>query len=239
MSPTTATCLRDEPHAVLPGTRRASPATPDLSIGLVSEHSAERQGLESGITHKFESIYGAQLSHFLPNLLRLRIAEELGAVVGIRAAHEGPLFLEQYTDRRIEQLIAGAFETPVDRGQIVEIGNLAADVPGLAYTLFAVLATVLNAAGYRWVACTATPQVEAMLARMNFSSRTICSADPNRLEEGSADWGDYYAVRPNVIIGDVREAAAQVVSNPDMAMLVKQFSRPIAEMSSNLKISRS
>jgi hypothetical protein len=239
MNTAIATILHDEPHAVLPGTRRASPAAPDLSIGLVTQHSAERQELESGITSKFESAYGAQLSHFLPNLMRLGIATELGAVIGIRTAHDGPLFLEQYTDRPIEQLVAGAFETPVDRDQVVEIGNLAADVPGLAYTLFAVLATVLNAAGYRWVACTATPQVEAMLTRMNFSSQTICSADPSRLEEDSADWGDYYRSRPNVIIGDVREAAAQVASNPNMAMLVQQFSRPIAEMSSNLKISKS
>lgn len=210
-----------------------------MSIALVAEHSAERQELESGITHKFESVYGAQLNHFLPSLLRLRIAQELGAIIGIRAAHQGPLFLEQYTDRCVEQLIAGAFETPVDRDQVVEIGNLAADVPGLAYMLFSVLATLLNEAGYRWVACTATPQVEAMLARMQFSSRSICSADPKRLEEGSADWGNYYANRPNVIVGDVREAAAQVASNPDMAVLVKEFAKPIAKMSSDLAMSRS
>ena len=185
MNVSTATNLPDETHAVLPRTRRASPARPSLSIGLVSEHSAERQELESGIKAKFESIYGAQLSHFLPSLLRLRIATELGAVIGVRAAHDGPLFLEQYTDRRVEQFVAGAFETPVNRDHIVEIGNLAADDPGLAYTLFAVLAVVLNEAGYRWVACTATPQVEAMLAKMKFSSRTICSADPERLKSGT------------------------------------------------------
>ena len=207
----------------------------DMSLALVQEHSAERSELESGISRKFASTYGAELSHFLPNLLRLKVSDELGAVVGIRGASKGSLFLEQYLDLPIEQSVARAFNTPVDRDQIIEIGNLAANVPGFAYSLFAVLATVLNQAGYRWVACTATPQVAAMLARIGFSSTTICSADPARLENGSAAWGEYYATRPRVIAGDVRSAAAKVAENRDMAVLMRQLAQPIAQMAASLK----
>ncbi len=213
-----------------------APQTPsDMSLALVPEHSAERSELESGISQKFASAYGAKLSQFLPSLLRLKVSGELGAVVGIREASEGALFLEQYLDAPIEQSVASAFMTPVDRDQIIEIGNLAADIPGLAYSLFAVLAVVLNEAGYRWVACTATPQVAVMLAKMGFSSQKICGADPQRLEKGSAAWGEYYASRPKVIVGDIRSAAAKVTDNRDLSVIVRQFAQPIAEMAASLK----
>jgi len=218
---------------------RALPPGPELSLAVVTKQSVERRALELRLQQKFERSYGAQLTHFLPSLVRLHRCGELGAVVGVRAASESALFLEQYTDRRIEQFIAGAYKTPVDRDQVVEIGNLAAVVPGLAYTLFAILATLLNEAGFRWVACTATPQVEAMLARMQFSSRTICSADPTRLIEGSANWGNYYASRPNVIVGSVRDAAAVVKNNPDAAIRVGEFAESIPYLSSSLNTARS
>lgn len=226
---------RSKPRTALRKARVVAPADQRMSFGLVQEQSPERQELESSIKCKFESVYSAQLTHFLPHLLNLKVAEELGAVAGIRLASAGALFLEQYLDSPVEQSIAGAFRTPVDRNQIVEIGNLAANIPGLAYPLFAILATVLSQAGYRWVACTATPQVASMLAKMAFSSQTICGADPTRLAEGSADWGDYYASRPQVIVGDVRNAAAQVSGDRELALLVRQFARPIARMAASLR----
>jgi len=238
MTPTTAIPLHDKPHDYSPDAGRSQFAKPKISIAVVTAQSTERQALETSIRRKFERSYGAQLTHFLPSLVRLHRCGELGAVVGVRAASKATLFLEQYTDRRIEQFIAGAYHTPVDRDQVVEIGNLAAVVPGLAYTLFAVLASLLNKAGFRWVACTATPQVEAMLARMQFSSRTICSADPTRLKEGSSSWGNYYANRPNVIVGSIRDAAAAVEDNTDTAILVSELAGPISKISSSLGITR-
>lgn len=224
-----------EPHAGAARRLRRSqtPGTP--SFELVPPQSAKRDELEMSIKTRFERTYGAQLRHFLPHLLRLDVARELGAVVGIRAASSAELFLEQYLEQPIEQAIAQTFQTPVDRAQVVEIGNLAANVPGQAYALFAVLATVLNRAGYRWVACTATPQVEAMLRRMSFSSRTLCSADASCLQEGPSDWGDYYASKPRVIVGDVRLAAAQVARQPELAALVRKLRQPILRMAANLK----
>lgn len=239
MMPTTAKFLHDAPHNYLPDTGRSQFAKPEISIAVITAQSTERQALETSIRRKFKRSYGAQLTHFLPSLVRLHRNGQLGAVIGLRAASGSALFLEQYTARRIEQFIAGAHQTPVDRDQVVEIGNLAAIVPGLAYTLFAVLATLLDKAGFRWVACTATPQVEAMLARMQFSSRTICSANPTRLKGGSSSWGEYYASRPNVIVGSIRDAAAAVENNPDTAVLVSELAGPISKISSSLRIAQS
>jgi hypothetical protein len=223
------------PRAALRQYRSRDLAGLDLSLALVSQGSPERLSAEQAITRKFERAYGAHLTHFLPNLLRLNVADELGAVAGIRTARDNSLFLEQYLDRPVEQAIAAAFMTPVDRDQVVEVGNLAAIVPGHAYTLFAVLATVLSRAGYRWVACTATPQVASMLETLHFSAQTICRADPALLNEGLDDWGSYYASRPRVMAGDVQLAAEQAAANPKIAKLIRRLRRPILQMASSLR----
>ena len=209
-----------------------------LSLALVSEKSADRQAVERAITKKFERAYGAHLKHFLPDLMRLDVAGELGAVAGINAASNGALFLEQYLDRPVEQAVAGAVMTPVDRHGIVEIGNLAANIPGHAYSLFAALATTLSISGFRWVVCTATPQVAAMLSRMGFSSQAICAADPSLLESDATDWGDYYATRPRVLAGDVRLAAAQVARTAVIAEQIGQLRQPISQMAACLPNAR-
>ncbi|MFT5400784.1 MAG: hypothetical protein ACI8XW_003595 [Gammaproteobacteria bacterium] len=206
-----------------------------LSLALVGKQSPNRRAVELSIMQKFERTYGAHLEHFLPDLIGLEISGELGAVVGMRSARDNDLFLEQYLDQPVEQAVAGAFMTPVDRDSIVEIGNLAANVPRLAYSLFAVLATVLSRAGYRWVACTATPQVASMLTRMNFSAAAICRADESRLESGSVDWGTYYSSRPQVMAGDANLAAEQVLSNPALAGLIRRYHQPITQMAASLK----
>jgi len=205
-----------------------------LSIDVIGQHAPHRSAVEQSIMRKFETSYGAQLSHFLPDLIKLGISGDVGAVAGVNFAQTNSLFLEQYLDRPVEQAIAAAFMTPVDRDQIVEIGNLAANVPGLAYSLFAVLATVLSKAGFRWVVCTATPQVAAMLAKLKFTAQPLCDADPSRLESGSADWGAYYASRPRVMAGDAHLAAAQAASNPDLAALLQHYRQPIERLVASL-----
>ena len=234
MNRTVAPGLNMTRPSVLRRTGRVMPTRDDISLALISEGSLERHGLELDIATKFERRYDAQLTHFLPNLLRLSVAEELGAVVGIRPACKGALFLEQYLDSPVEQSIALVFQTPVDRSQIVEIGNLVAGNRGFSYALFAVLATVLHQAGYRWVACTATPQIRAMLARVGFPSQIICQADPARLVEGPGSWGDYYVSRPQVIVGNVESAASQVRGNHEMLSLMHKLAEPIAQLSVSL-----
>ena len=54
----------------------------DLSLALVSQRSPERLAAEQAITRKLERAYGAHLTHFLPNLLRLSVAVSHGRFVG-------------------------------------------------------------------------------------------------------------------------------------------------------------
>src|SRR6187402_194533 len=48
------------------------------------------------------------------------------AVLGYRSAEGGPLFLESYLDRPVEQAVSAAFGMDLTRADIVEIGCLAA-----------------------------------------------------------------------------------------------------------------
>ena len=212
-----------------------APAEQTVSLGLSHEHSAGRHVIESCVAQKFEHQFSAQLSHFLPYLLSLRDSDQLGAIVGMQPAGQGTLFLEQYLDSCVEQAVAEKFQTPVDRSQIVEIGNLAAVQPGAVYIIFAVLASVLHEAGFKWVVCTATPQVESLLSNMQFPYEHICNADPARLEDNASDWGEYYSTRPRVIAGNVEEAARRLAAEPGMAELIGQLADSISDIAASLK----
>lgn len=230
------TNMRDREHTTTQ-TRPASPAR-DLSLEMDAVHSTRRARLETCIARKFDSQYGAKIQHFLPYLLSLNDSTQLDAVVGIRLAAESPLFLEQYLNTRIEQSISRAVGRPVDRGQVVEIGNLAAAVPGTASLLFVLLAIVLDRAGVRWVACTATPQVQGMFDRLNFATHTLCRAEATALEDSDQEWGDYYDSLPKVTIGDTRVAADVARTNPAVREMEYRLAGTINQAAAALRAAR-
>jgi hypothetical protein len=213
-------------------------APSDLSVEVNQADEAGRQALETSIAHRFEQQYKARIQHFLPYLLSLKEAGELDAVVGIRLASGAELFLERYLDAPVEQAISHVVRGPIDRGQVVEIGNLAAAVPGTASLLFAVLAIVLDRAGVRWVTCTATPQVKGMLDRLQFPTHTICNAEAAAMGDQAVEWGEYYASRPQVIVGDTRVAATVVMENPLVANLVRDLDAHINQVANTLRSGR-
>lgn len=192
-------------QASVPAHHAGQPSRPALRLALAG--SADRVLLEGHIADRFARQYGARVDHFLPMLLCLDLAGRPGAVAGLRPASRSALFLETYLDVPVEQAVSRCFRQPVDRAQVIEIGNLVSLLPGAATMLFSVLPLLLEDAGVRWVTCTATPQVRAMLGKLGFESRAICVADPATLGEQAGAWGSYYASRPVVIAGDVRMAA--------------------------------
>lgn len=211
-------------------------ASPDYpAISVATPDAPGRKALEACIADKFATQYGARIETFLPYLVSLSVAGEMGAVAGLRPARSASLFLEQYLDVPVEQAISRAHMTPVDRDQVVEIGNLVSVAPGAASLLFGLLPGVLARSGLRWVVCTATPQVRAMLDRLGFPSRTICNADPEVLGEKRGDWGTYYDSRPQVIVGDVLKATERAASNRLLQDLVGQLHTPIEHIASALR----
>ena len=209
------------------------------TIGAVSLHldescSDERCTLEAQIAERFASRFSAHLSHFLPLLLSLRHTGALTSVVGLQPASADGLFLERYLDIPVERALSEAANVAVDRNSVIEIGNLVSIKRGASYLLFAVLATALHKAGFRWVVCTATRQIRAMLDDMGFSSQVLCNADATRLGDNGDEWGDYYDASPQVITGDIREAAESVASHPNLSVLVEALQPQVCQIAAKL-----
>ncbi len=194
--------------------------------------------LEKRVAAKFAEQYGATIEHFLPFLLSLDFAGQSGAIAGLRPAGNERLFLEQYLDTTIEQAVSRAYRRPVARGQIVEIGNLVSQLSGAASILFSILPVLLELAGIRWVGCTATPQVRAMLTRLGFSTRELCPADPSLMGDGISAWGSYYTAKPVVIAGHVPPASYASRSNREVVRVLRLLAPSISRFAITLRAAR-
>ena len=167
---------------------------------------AQRAALEAFIAARFQRAYGARLTHFLPNLLGLRDgAGEWQAAVGYAAAAAGPLFLEQYLDAPVEDVLAHALERPVERSRVVEVGNFAAARAGVARRLIPALAGRLRELGFEVAVFTATRELRNAFLRLKLWPLVLASADAGRLRAGAGTWGSYYAHCPTVMGGRIAD----------------------------------
>jgi phosphoglycolate phosphatase-like HAD superfamily hydrolase len=178
--------------------------TPALRLEPVHRGHPLRASFEQFIAARFDRAHGARVTHFLPHLLGVRDAlSRWKAASGYGAAIDGPLFLEQYLDRPVEETLTAALGWPVHRMRIVEAGNLAAVSPGMARSLIPLLARHLHRLGYRWVVFTATRELRNSLARLGLAPLRLARADPARLRDGAASWGRYYQRDPVVMAGKI------------------------------------
>ena len=188
-----------------------------LRIERVDAGHADRASLQAYIAATFLASYGAEVNHFCDHLLGCR--DEDGcwlAALGFTFARDGDAFLEQYLDAPLELEIASRTGQAVTRGQVVEVGNLAAGHAGATRTLIACMTEYLYHQGMVWVAFTATRGLLNSFTRLRLRPAVIIDADPARLPGGGKNWGSYYASKPQVMFGDIRSGYAQ---------LAKQFLR--------------
>jgi hypothetical protein len=176
-----------------------------FDLHLASPGSARRVALEQFIRQRFELQHGARIQHFMPCLFGLESqAGQLLGAVGVRSGNSGPLFLERYLDTPIQHAIGACLgQTEPGRGELVEVGNLAADSPGAARLLIVALTDLLVALGFRWVTFTGTPTLLNSFQRLGLAPIALGEADPARMGEDLADWGTYYDSRPRVMAGDI------------------------------------
>ncbi|MGA1562256.1 MAG: thermostable hemolysin [Gammaproteobacteria bacterium] len=178
---------------------------PGCEIELVREFEHERAELEAFVREIFQRHHGAEVRHFLPQLLGLRNDHALRAVLGFAPGGVAPMFLEQYFDQPIEHVVAACVGEPVVRTRIMEVGNLAVASAGGARSLITALTAYLRGAGYDWVVFTAGRGLQNSFARMGIELQVLGPALPERLQEGSAHWGRYYAQNPQVFLGSVAQ----------------------------------
>jgi hypothetical protein len=196
---------------------------------------AERPALERFIADAYRQIYSAELSHFLPLLLTLGNDGRTQAAVGMRPGALGvPMFLEHYLDQPVEQLIAARVGSPVARSGIVEIGNLAATRRGASPLLFLIMAAALDAAGFRWLAFTATPQVEKLVTRLQYRPLLLSEVDPTRLGDELAQWGSYYETRPQVMCVALADALRSTRASAAIAATLERHAAVIATLAKRL-----
>lgn len=188
---------------------------PDLPAGLqiLSRAHPQRQSLERFIADGYARAYRAQLTHFADQLVGLRSVDGgWTAGVGFTPAGDGSLFVEQYLDRPVEQVIARRLGEPIERGQVVEVGNLAAAGAGAARDLILRMGALLRVLGRSWVVFTATRCLLNSFARLDVAPIVLAPADPARLPDAGRTWGSYYSTGPQVMTANIPLGLIRVAS---------------------------
>lgn len=193
------------PEPTMAQAPHASTARPRAQLERFHRGDAGRAGLEAFIATTFLANYGARIRHFSDVLVGFRGADGAWtAGLGYSLAGAEPLFLEHYLDGPVEAEIAARLGRPVVRGEIVEVGNLAASHAGAARALIIGTTTLLHNMGLHFVTFTATTSLLNSFSRLQLRPQVLAPADPARLPEGGRDWGTYYATQPQVMFGDIR-----------------------------------
>ena len=166
-----------------------------------------RGAYEQLVRSRYAAVHGAELLEFMPTLLGVVGARgEPLAVLGYQSAAAGPLFLEQYLDAPIEQILSSRGEAlgssmRLDRHRIVEVGNFASNDTSATMELVRKLPDFLAREGFEWLVFTGTPRVCALVASFGAPLLDLGSADAGKLRGGADRWGRYYDSDPRVMAG--------------------------------------
>lgn len=197
---------------------------------------AERAEVEVFITDKFRDSYGAEVHEFMPLLLSMSCLERRTGAIGMRKAAGNPLFLERYLDGNIETVMSDELDTPVNRVEIVEIGNLVAGRKGPSQFIFMMAMTALYEAGYKWITFTATRTLANNLDKLGFPMTRLAEASIDRLsEEEAQEWGSYYQTQPQVYAGSLAAATAIARKRPLFRKAMAMYRREIRRLAGQIR----
>lgn len=185
----------------------------DMQMAISSRSGADRPDLRVFISQTFRRHHGARITHFYPNLIDFRVDDRLLAVVGYRDGHPNAFFAEHYLPVPADRLASERLGQPVAREELVEVGNLAISDPGQARWIISASTEFLASAGYRWVLFTANKPLANAFSRLGLKPLPLAEADPARLPDGGASWGDYYTGKPQVYLGDIHAGCSKLRSH--------------------------
>jgi len=185
-----------------PATDRPRPLDRALRPAEVRAGAPARPELEAFVRAAFERKHGATVTSFMPTLLAFRNGlGDLRGVIGLRGRGCGPFYLEQYLEQPVEVAIATAAGRPVDRREVVEVGNLAGANCRAAMRMVATLPAHLLERDYQWIVFTATAAVRAILQGFRAPLIELARADGSRVARSTDRWGRYYENDPRVLAG--------------------------------------
>ena len=163
---------------------------------------SERKDTEHFIHNCFAEAYGADIQHFLPVLLCLKDQFSTQAALGLRPAQNDTLFLENYLESPVENILSSVTQQPVSRSEIIEVGNLAIAGKGNFRALIVALTAFLSTTDFKWACFTIPPLLINSFARLGLQLVEIGTASIDRLPvEEQATWGSYYDQKPRVMAG--------------------------------------
>lgn len=195
--------------AARPGQRDAPAPSTFARMRCFGPVAPERAAIEDFIAARYSAAFGATLRRFMPWLATFEDdAGELHAALGLRAADHEPLFIERYLDLPVEEAIGALCGAAVPRASIIEVGNFAARHAGDTRRMIHALVERLADCDYRHVVFAATAGLRNAFARLGLAPVALASADPLRLGAERADWGNYYAGDPQVLVGDLESGFA-------------------------------
>jgi len=219
--------------AVQPNTPCQAPAPARWQLHLWQQGDPGRARAEDFIRARFQDTYDANVRVFMPWLLGITNRDDvLTSVIGFRPATADRLFLENYLDEAAEQAIGSATGTPVDRRQIVEVGNLASSDSDSVRTLMIGLVTLLDRLPEaRWMMCTVGERLIRLLRRTRFFPLVLNQAVQERLSPQDGDWGSYYRNTRQVVAGNVGygllELKRQGIWRPELAGQIDRILRDV------------
>lgn len=168
-----------------------------MQFQIVTRHDHLRDGVEDMVRAVFQREYGASIAAF-PDLM-IAVIDRHGrpqCAAGLRNCRSG-FFSECYLDAPLERAIGQHAADLVFRGDILELGSLAALRPGGLMALLRGFADTGLNSGYRWGVFTATARLRALAARLSIPLLDLGAASADRVPN-PADWGSYYAQAPRV-----------------------------------------
>jgi hypothetical protein len=173
----------------------------EITSHLVERDAPCRREVEAFIAAVFKQVYGAEINQFMPQLVALRDASGvLMAAFGLRNAARERLFLEQYVDEPIEQLMSRQLQRNIRREEITCIGNLAVANPRNAGVLIAHVIQHSLSMDLPWGVATAHHSLQNGLIKGGVDLFPLAMANPERLStDERAKWGSYYKHTPQIV----------------------------------------
>lgn len=99
-----------------------------LVMNAFGKSDKGRQAVEQQIQNAYETSFGARVSHFMPTLVSAGIANTPPHLnFGLCCAADQTLFLENYLQAPVEQVLSSTVRSQISRECIAEIGNLTFD----------------------------------------------------------------------------------------------------------------
>lgn len=173
----------------------------EITAHAVTKDAPCREEVERFIKTVFAQVYGANITEFMPDLVALRDSNGvLMAAFGLRSAAKESLFLEQYIDIPIEQLLTNQLGHTMTRHDITCIGNLAVANPRNAGVLIAHVIQHSLDIGIKWAVATAHHSLQNGLIKGGRDVYALTPANPDRLSPDiRAQWGSYYRQLPQIV----------------------------------------